>query len=148
MIMCIIKLIKRLPFELQDTIWNMHWGSIYKENVVFVLKNIKFEIDKMNFFLEKYFYPNISNTYDKQISHYLKECNAFLVSLKKNKGVILLISNLGRKYKNFRLCFKDSYTKNFPKVSLEYRELCVYCLCNGLPYMGYYTLERFMKLSL
>jgi len=135
----------RLPSELQDTIWEIYWKGEFKSRVLDKLTDTYRELERMDFFLQKHFYKNQSNNYDNKISHYLLQFNALLNSLTYNRGLYMFV--LARKEK-LGLCFNEPYLKScFPKVANCYKQICVYCLCNGVPYMSYYTVERFINLS-
>lgn len=135
----------RLPSEIQDKIWGIYWKGEFKSRVLDTLTNTYTKLEKMDFFLDKHFYSNQSSDYDLSISHYLREYNTLLNSLTYNRGLYMFI--LARKEK-LSLCFNQPYLKScFSQVANCYKQICVYCLCNGVPYMSYYTVERFVYLS-
>ena len=132
-----------LPIELETEIWNMYWKGVFKENVLDRFKKTRDSIDKMDFFLDKHFYLNTSKDYDYKIAYYLREYNVLLNGLHTERGIYQF-----SRYK-LHLCFDKNYlrTLGFSKVSAKYQNICMYCLCNGIPNMSYMIIERFKQLS-
>lgn len=135
----------RLPSEIQDKIWEIYWKGEFKSRVLDKLTNTCTELEKMDFFLDKHFYSNRCKDYDIKISYYLRQYNELLQSIYYNRGLYMFV--LGRKEK-LSLCFNQPYLKScFSQVANCYKQICVYCLCNGVPYMSYHIVERFTNLS-
>ena len=140
-----ILIMNRLPSEIQDKIWEIYWKGEFKTRVLDKFTTTYSELKKMDFFLQKHFYKNISEDYDLKIGYYLLHYNKFLNSFTYNRGLYMFM--VARKEK-LALCFNQPYLKScFSKVANCYKQICVYCLCNGLPYMSYYTVESFINLS-
>jgi len=134
-----------LPIELQNEIWNIYWKGEFKDHVLDKLNDINDKILKMNFFLDKHFYANKCTGYDYMISHYLRQYNDLLNTIRKENGLYIYISATNA---NLSLCFNHTYIRScFSKVAHCYKEICVYCLCNGVPYMSGRIVERFINLS-
>jgi hypothetical protein len=134
-----------LPIELETEIWNMYWKGVFKENVLDRFKKTRDSIDKMDFFLDKHFYLNTSKDYDYKIAYYLREYNVLLNAIHGEFGIYYFIKC---SYDKLPLCFDKNYLHScFSKVSPKYQQICVYCLCNGIPNMSYRIVERFKKLS-
>ena len=135
----------RLPSEIQDKIWGIYWKGEFKSRVLDELIQTQDKLERMDFFLDKHFYSNRCKDYDYKISHYLRQYNELLQSIYYNRGVYKFIL---AKRERLALCFNQPYLKScFSQVANCYKQICVYCLCNGVPYMSYYTLERFVYLS-
>jgi len=124
----------------------MYWKGVFKENVLDRFKKTRDSIDKMDFFLDKHFYLNTSKDYDYKIAYYLREYNVLLNDLHTERGIYQFIN--GSRYK-LHLCFDKNYLRTlvFSKVSAKYQNICMYCLCNGIPNMSYMIIERFKHLS-
>ena len=134
-----------LPIELQNEIWNIYWKGEFKESVLDRFKKTHDSIEKMDFFLDKHFYLNSSRDYDFKIAHYLKQYNTLLNTIRGEFGIYQYIIASDEK---LPLCFDNNYIRScFSKVSVNYQQICIYCLCNGIPNMSYRIVERFMYLS-
>ena len=81
-----------LPIELQNEIWNIYWKGEFKDRVLDKLNDINDKILKMNFFLDKHFYANKCTGYDYMISHYLRQYNDLLNTIRKENGLYIYIS--------------------------------------------------------
>ena len=135
----------KLPYELENEIWSLYWMDIFKTNCINYLKQEEDKLLKLDFFIKKHVFPTESNLYLKQIKYYLIEFNKYLENLKNNKSLILYFNN---KIPNFNLIYSsDNSQEIYKNVNDNFKYIASYALINSVPYMQYYTLEKFKMLS-
>lgn len=134
-----------LPIEIENEIWRLYWMNIYREKCINVLKNNGNNLLKIDIFLKKHFYPSISDSYLMQIKYYLIKYNNFFKEIEENKGLILYLQKVINGKLNF---YTSSFLKNtYVKVSDDLIYILLYSICNGVPYMGYQSIDKLSKIS-
>lgn len=135
----------RLPYEIQTTIWNHYYSTMFHKNILGQFRHIEQLFHEMDTFLKNEFYPNKGREYDKDIAYMLRQYNDFLCHLFHHDRGSYLYMNAK---KMISLCFDEKYlSAGFRLIAAPYQQICVYCLVHGVPYMSYYTMERFNLLS-
>ena len=136
----------KLPLEIEDEIWKLYWMDIYTTNCIQFLKNETYKINQLDYFVKKHVYPTKSEIYFKQIKHYLIKYNNYLKQNKDNKGLILFFKKTF--IKNFDSIYSSSYLNDtYKNINDNLKFIAVYCVLYGIPFMSYYTLEKFKFIS-
>lgn len=135
-----------LPIEIENDIWRLYWMDIYKKNCIQILKNESYKINQLDYFVKKHVYPDVSEIYLKQIKYYLIKYNTYLEEIKDNKGLILFLKNSF--IKNFDNIYLSTYLNNtYKNINDNLKFIAIYCVSFGIPFMSYYTIEKFKFLS-
>ena len=138
-------LMNKLPLEIQNEIWNFYWMDIFKKKCIDLLKNEKYKINHLDYFVRKHVYPTQSEIYLKQIKYYLIKYNTYLKQIKDNKGLILFFKSF---IKNFDNIYSSDYLNDtYEKINDDLKYITMYCVLCGIPYTHNHTLSKFKSIS-
>ena len=138
-------LMNKLPLEIQNEIWNFYWMDIYTTNCINFLKNEKYKINHLDYFVRKHVYHTQSEIYLKQIKYYLIKYNTYLTQIKHDKGLILFIKGF---IKNFDNIYSSDYLNDtYEKINDDLKYITIYCVLCGIPYTHNDTLSKFKSIS-
>ena len=119
--------------------------DIFKTNCINYFKQEEDKLLKLDFFIKKHLFPTESNTYLKQIKFYLIQFNDYLENLKNNKSLILYFN---KKIRNFNLIYSSiNLNEVYKDINENLKYIACYCVNTSVPYMEYYTLEKFKFMS-
>ena len=79
-----MSLLKKLPSEIEDIIWNLYWTDIFKSTVIKHLNNIKKQVFDLNNNINLTKILNFTNEFQK-LEH-LNKYNDLILELNKDKG--------------------------------------------------------------
>lgn len=119
-----INLLKNLPNELQDKIWNLHYMDVYKEYVIqqinhllCIEKTIEKNIEELQVNIRKIRFNNKTNFEDKNVDliDMFESTNTLILSIINNKSYFLCcrLNNHYFSYINEIMKFRDYYVE-FP----------------------------------